>query len=220
MHDLPCSDNMKIDPQILRQLREERSWTQEHLAEAAGVSLRTIQRIEREGNASADSRLALAAAFGIDVSILAGKPEEPTDTTLRTDTADRPLDAQKGAGVGESFLRHLIVYLVVCSFLVYLDFSKGNEVHWSKWPLLGWGFGLLMHGLSAWSRPRRLGEEDALNKKNHRSFRDQLRIYVVMSAAFLVVDFLVNGKLTWALYPIGGWGLGLLLSYSKTTRGA
>ncbi len=70
MTDLLCTDAMKIDSQKLRGLRDERSWTQEHLATVAGLSLRTVQRIEREGNASSDSRLALAAAFGVDVSSL------------------------------------------------------------------------------------------------------------------------------------------------------
>jgi len=205
---------MKIDPQILRQLREERSWTQEHLADAAGVSLRTVQRIEREGNASADSRLALAAAFGVNVSILVGKADEPSAATTPA-TPERALEAPPRSWARESFLRHLVVYLVVCSILVYLDFSSGNGVHWSKWPILGWGFRLLMHGLSAWSRSSRPRDEESSDKKRRRSFPDRVRLYAVMSVAFLVVDFLTNGRITWAFYPIGGWGLGLLLGYSK-----
>lgn len=31
-----------------RELREERLWTQEHLAEVAGVDTRAIQRVERD----------------------------------------------------------------------------------------------------------------------------------------------------------------------------
>lgn len=215
MHDLPCSDNMKIDPQILRQLREERSWTQEHLAEVAGVSLRTIQRVEREGNASADSRLAIAAAFGVDVSILVDKTQEPAALAPQTVAANAPLQPQKKSWASESFLRHLIVYLVVCSLLVYLDFSSGSGVHWSKWPLIGWGFGLLMHALSARTKTPRFRDDERVDGKRRR-FPDRVRIYLVMSAAFLVIDFLANGKLTWALYPILGWGAGLLLSWTKS----
>ena len=216
MHDLPCSDNMKIDTQLLRQLREKRSWTQEHLADAAGVSLRTIQRIEREGNASADSRLALAAAFGVDVSILASKADEPDSPAPGPKVVDQPQGAYSGPFGEGLFLRHVVVYLVVCSFLVYLDFSSGSAYHWSFWPVLGWGLGLLLHGLSQWSRGDRSCETETSDKNRRQSFPDRVRIFLVMSAMFLVIDFVSNGTLTWAYYPIAGWGVGLLLNYSKT----
>ena len=56
---------MKIDVDKVKTLREERSWSQDHLATVAGVSLRTIQRIESEGSASLETRMALASAFGV-----------------------------------------------------------------------------------------------------------------------------------------------------------
>ncbi|MDP1526502.1 MAG: helix-turn-helix transcriptional regulator [Rhodocyclaceae bacterium] len=62
---------MKIDPQKIRQLREARSWSQEHLAEVAGLSARTVQRIEAEGNASPESRMAIAAALEVTAAELA-----------------------------------------------------------------------------------------------------------------------------------------------------
>ena len=58
---------VKMNPAGIRKLRESKSWTQEHLATAAGVSLRTIQRMEADGSASAESRLAVAAALGVPV---------------------------------------------------------------------------------------------------------------------------------------------------------
>ena len=50
--------------------RESRAWTQAHLADAAGVSLRTIQRLETIHSCSPETLLALAAAFEIDVRSL------------------------------------------------------------------------------------------------------------------------------------------------------
>jgi transcriptional regulator with XRE-family HTH domain len=47
-------------------LREERAWSQEHLASVAGLSARTVQRLEAEGNASLESKMAIAAAFGVE----------------------------------------------------------------------------------------------------------------------------------------------------------
>ncbi len=60
-------DEVKINPEGIKKLRESKSWTQEHLASVAGVSLRTIQRMEADGSSSAESRLAVAAALGVPV---------------------------------------------------------------------------------------------------------------------------------------------------------
>ena len=57
---------MKIDANQIRTLREARGWSQEHLASVAGLSPRTVQRMEAEGKASHESRMAVAAALGIE----------------------------------------------------------------------------------------------------------------------------------------------------------
>ena len=64
---------MKIDPQIVKQLRDTKGWSQEHLAEVAGLSLRTVQRVEAEGSASAETKMALASALGIKAEELTPK---------------------------------------------------------------------------------------------------------------------------------------------------
>ncbi len=61
---------MKIDSALVLQLRHAKSWSQEELATAAGLNLRTIQRIENEASASLQSKKALAAVFGIDIKTL------------------------------------------------------------------------------------------------------------------------------------------------------
>ena len=62
------NQDMKIDGNRVRALRERKSWSQEHLARASGVSERTIQRVEADGIGSAETRLALAAACAADVT--------------------------------------------------------------------------------------------------------------------------------------------------------
>lgn len=52
---------------VIKGLRQERSWSQEQLAELSGLSLRTVQRIESSNSISVDSLAALARAFDIDV---------------------------------------------------------------------------------------------------------------------------------------------------------
>jgi DNA-binding XRE family transcriptional regulator len=54
----------------IRELREARAWTQAHLADAAGIGLRTIQRLETLHSCSPETLLALASALEIDVRSL------------------------------------------------------------------------------------------------------------------------------------------------------
>lgn len=129
---------MKIDALKIRQLREARGWSQEHLAEVAGLSARTVQRIEAEGNASPESRMALAAALGVaaaDLGIEA--PAILAAIPAKNATPKRP----------GSWLRHLTIFLIVCTGLVVFDVVNHGAITWSKWPLLGWGIGLLLYWL-------------------------------------------------------------------------
>ena len=57
---------MKVNAELIIRLRKERSWSQEELATAAGLNLRTIQRIESYALASLQSKKAVAAALDID----------------------------------------------------------------------------------------------------------------------------------------------------------
>jgi transcriptional regulator with XRE-family HTH domain len=63
-------DDVKINRSLILALRKQRSWSQDELAIAAGLNLRTVQRIEQSGSVSLQSKKALAAAFNIDVSDL------------------------------------------------------------------------------------------------------------------------------------------------------
>ncbi|MBD3586708.1 helix-turn-helix transcriptional regulator [Salinimonas sp. HHU 13199] len=63
--------DMKIDSKLIVQYRHQRAWSQQHLSVVSGVSLRTIQRVENEGNASYETLKAIAAAFDTDVTSIA-----------------------------------------------------------------------------------------------------------------------------------------------------
>lgn len=62
-----------FNAQKLIALRQEKFWTQEDLAAASGVSVRTIQRMERGKSGSIESWKALAAAFDVDINHLRDK---------------------------------------------------------------------------------------------------------------------------------------------------
>jgi len=71
---------MKINVELVLNGRKQRSWSQDELAIASGLNLRTIQRIESEGSASLQSKKALASALELDVLDLGSEeklmPEE------------------------------------------------------------------------------------------------------------------------------------------------
>lgn len=54
-----------INVRDLKKMRIERHWSQEQLAEMSGLSIRTIQRIEKGENAGLESLKALAAVFEV-----------------------------------------------------------------------------------------------------------------------------------------------------------
>jgi transcriptional regulator with XRE-family HTH domain len=55
---------------IVKKLREEKHWSQEQVATMAGLSLRTIQRVEAGNPASKETLKSLASVFEIEVSKL------------------------------------------------------------------------------------------------------------------------------------------------------
>ena len=57
---------MKVNAELIVKLRKEQSWSQDELAIASGLNLRTIQRVEKYASASLQSKKALAAALDID----------------------------------------------------------------------------------------------------------------------------------------------------------
>lgn len=60
---VPTSADLALLIKVLRQASE---WTQETLAELSGLTVRTIQRVERGDPSSLDTRRALARGFGSD----------------------------------------------------------------------------------------------------------------------------------------------------------
>ena len=69
---------VRVDSSLIRSERENRGWTQGHLASVAGLSLRTIQRIEKTGSASFESVTALASVLSVKVADLRANESEPS----------------------------------------------------------------------------------------------------------------------------------------------
>ena len=76
---------MNIAKDILIKLRKDRGWSQEKLAAISSISERTIQRVEKDGNCSLDTKMALASAFEISPTELVIKQENKPDYKIIID---------------------------------------------------------------------------------------------------------------------------------------
>jgi transcriptional regulator with XRE-family HTH domain len=139
---------------LIQKLRLQRGWSQEQLADLSGLSVRTIQRLERGQPASVESLKALGAAFEIDFSDLK-EPEMNTATSqptlsqnIRADEALALAHVRKLKG----FYTHLVVYGVVIGFLVIVNLLTYRHYLWFIWAAGGWGIGVLLHGLRVFDR--------------------------------------------------------------------
>jgi hypothetical protein len=59
----------------------------------------------------------------------------------------------------KSFYSHLFVYLAVNAGLFLLNILTSPRHLWFYWPLIGWGIGLAIHGLSVFGTQRLLGKD-------------------------------------------------------------
>ena len=128
---------------IIRELRLEKGWSQEQLAEMAGVSSRTIQRIENGCEVSIETIKCLAAVFEIDFNYLRQENNMSEDILSY---AER--DAMRYVRGMKLFFTHLIVYVCVLAFLLTLNIVTGPNYIWVVWPGIGWGILLGIHALS------------------------------------------------------------------------
>ena len=90
---------MDIQASQVRSLRNQRGWTQQHLADACAVSLRTIQRIEKDGNAAQETVAALCAVFDVEREQLLLVPRKHSG----------PLQP---ARLGQQWIAYLVVLII------------------------------------------------------------------------------------------------------------
>ncbi len=127
----------KADAAKLKRWREERHWSQEHLSDLAGIGLRTLQRIENGDQASGESLKALAAAYNVDVSVLAIDPEIEAAKIVEDKN-------NKGrTALRLSLWIHLASYVLGVVVFMAINVSSGAPV--MNAPLMWWTTGLVSH---------------------------------------------------------------------------
>lgn len=129
---------------LIQKLRLQRGWSQEQLAEVSGLSVRTVQRLERGQPGSLESMNALAAVFEIDLERL----KEPTMDTPRTDLPPDEALALAHVRKVKAFYVNLTTYVVVISGLAAINLIGFPQYLWFVWPALGWGLGIASQALA------------------------------------------------------------------------
>ena len=64
------AEEIKVDPSRIRLMRKQQRWTQDEMSQAAGLSLRTIQRAEDSGRVSLATLKSLAAVLQVEAGEL------------------------------------------------------------------------------------------------------------------------------------------------------
>jgi transcriptional regulator with XRE-family HTH domain len=128
----------------IQKLRLQRGWSQEQLADLSGLSVRTIQRLERGQTASLESLKALAAVFDVELSLLK-EPEmgAAMNQDIRADEALAFAHVRKI----KAFYMHLAQYVVIIIGLAVVNLVTSPRYLWFLWAAGGWGVAVLFQGL-------------------------------------------------------------------------
>jgi len=74
-------------------------------------------------------------------------------------THPRYKDARRHAPNVRGFYIHALVYVLVTGGLLAVNYASGVARFWAVWPVLGWGIGVLAHGLSVFAGSGLFGTE-------------------------------------------------------------
>jgi transcriptional regulator with XRE-family HTH domain len=145
---------------VIQKLRLQRGWSQQQLADLSGLSVRTIQRIEQGQVASTESLKSLAAVFEIDFSTL----QEPGMNTTTAPASPAAFNADEALAFAQvrklkGFYLHLAQYVVVVTLLLGINLWTRPKYLWVGWVAMGWGIGVLFHGLRVFERYSPFGAE-------------------------------------------------------------
>ncbi|OYX52539.1 MAG: XRE family transcriptional regulator [Sphingomonas sp. 32-66-10] len=127
----------------IRRWREERHWSQEHLAAVAGIGVRTVQRIENGETASNETLMALAAAFSVDIAALTD------DAAIKAEAHVKAKTDKKLADLRLAFAINLASYIFGLLVFAGISFGDGSGGRTMMWPTIWWtivivGFGLVV----------------------------------------------------------------------------
>ena len=133
---------------LVQKLRLKHGWSQQQLAESAGLSVRTVQRIEAGHPASTESLKSLAAVFEVDFATL--NPEPPMESLAAKPKTLALAEQQEQEAFTyvrklRGFYLHLFRYVAVTLVLLAVNLLFTPQKMWVFWVIGGWGVGILLH---------------------------------------------------------------------------
>ena len=132
---------------IIRKLRLQRGWSQEQLAQMAGLNIRTIQRIERGQNAGLESMKSLAAVFEVEFTSLTQETKMYPNETI---SSEEQMALEYVREV-KAFYSHLISYVFFIALLFVVNYMTNPDYWWAGWAAFGWGIGVASHAFSVFN---------------------------------------------------------------------
>lgn len=128
----------------VQKLRLKLGWSQQQLAEASGLSVRTIQRIEAGHPPSTESLKSLAAVFEVDHLTL-GQEQAMNPTTGSSPSQQQEAEAFEHVRRLRGFYLHVARYAMVTAALLAINLFATPHGMWALWVVAGWGLGVLLH---------------------------------------------------------------------------
>lgn len=130
----------------IQRMRLKRGWSQQQLADASGLSARTVQRIESGHPGSVESIKSLAAVFEVDFSTLT---KEAIMTDGHADSlAIHERIAFKRARRIRDFYLHFLMYFVANIACIAINLLTTPERIWFLGTTLFWGIGVIFHAMT------------------------------------------------------------------------
>ncbi|VXB18808.1 helix-turn-helix domain-containing protein [Massilia sp. 9I] len=139
----------------IQKMRLKRGWSQQQLADASGLNVRTVQRIEAGHPGSIESIKSIAAVFEVDFSTLSSEAIM-VDKQNGTDAIRERMAFMRVRRI-RGFYMHLMLYLIVTAGCALIDFFTSPGVLWFVGLALFWGLAVLVHALTVFVFERFFG---------------------------------------------------------------
>lgn len=151
----------------VKNLRIQHNWSQEQLAYMSGLSVRTIQRIEKGENVGLETLKSLAAVFEVNVNKLKEGCSMTPEVTLSEvkSHSDESIQQQKAALEKANSIKslYLIIFCVSVIFILFIVPNYNGGENFGAIVVVGISFVALV-GFYAYSIFNPFGEEWEQNK--------------------------------------------------------
>ena len=181
---------------IIRKLRLDMGLSQEQLADMAGISTRTLQRLERGAKASPETLKCLAAVLEVDFKDLNKEPSMTPRIGTPDIASNEPQTSHAATAQPELYqpaLEHPAKEAAA-------QFEQPTQAP------------------TACPLPELSDDEQAAMEyvRDIKSFYSHAATYACVMLLLLVINLLTNPGYFWVVWPALGWGIGLVIQGLNT----